>query len=193
MYQLIKGINHIHSSGFIHRDLKPANILITQQGEVKIADFGLSKAINIRQNRMTPGWITLWYRPLEMLLGQQEYSQVVDIWSIGCIFSELINLEPLFDQDKNYDMIVSIIDKRGFPIDWEGMNNFSKIEKFNQWKQKQKQSIKLISRNLCDQGNDLLDKMLDTNPNKRITARQCLQHVLYKIIYKFIQKKALFL
>lgn len=89
LYQLLEALRYCHSRRIIHRDLKPQNILINKSGALKLADFGLSRAFTIPMNRYTHEVVTLWYRPPEILLGAKVYSTTVDIWSAGCIFSEM--------------------------------------------------------------------------------------------------------
>jgi cyclin-dependent kinase len=91
MYQLLLGINFCHSQGIMHRDLKPQNLLINRHGQLKIADFGLARAFAIPMRTYTHEVVTLWYRAPEILLGSRHYSVGVDMWSIGCIFAEMIN------------------------------------------------------------------------------------------------------
>ena len=90
LYQMLLGIVYCHSHRIIHRDLKPQNLLIDTSGCVKLADFGLARAFSIPIHTLTHEVVTLWYRAPEILLGQKEYSLPVDIWSIGCIFAEMV-------------------------------------------------------------------------------------------------------
>lgn len=85
MKQLLEGVAFLHQQKFLHRDLKSANILLTAQGVVKIADFGLGRKARL-DGRYTSKVVTLWYRAPEILLGAREYSNKVDMWSLGCIF-----------------------------------------------------------------------------------------------------------
>lgn len=87
----------------MHRDLKPQNILINKKGSVQLADFGLARAFGLPVKTYTHEVVTLWYRPPEILLGQKQYSTPVDIWSIGCIFSEMAHKIPLFIGDSEID------------------------------------------------------------------------------------------
>ena len=80
----------------MHRDLKTANVLISQNYSVKIADFGLARTYSIPIRPYTHEVVTLWYRAPEILLGSQEYSTPIDIWSVGCIFSEIVTKRGLF-------------------------------------------------------------------------------------------------
>ena len=87
----------------MHRDLKPQNLLIDKDGNVKLADFGLARAFGLPVKTYTHEVVTLWYRAPEILLGCKEYSTPIDIWSIGCIFAELLGRAPLFPGDDYLD------------------------------------------------------------------------------------------
>ena len=80
----------------MHRDLKPQNLLINREGILKLADFGLARAFGIPVKNFTHEVVTLWYRAPDILLGSKNYSTSVDIWSVGCIFAEVVNRKALF-------------------------------------------------------------------------------------------------
>lgn len=109
--QLFNGLAYMHAMNIIHRDMKGSNILLNSKGELKIAgtlkinphlflDFGLARSELLDQpkvsNMYTNRVVTLWYRPPELLLGSVTYDKSIDMWSAGCIFLELINLQPVF-------------------------------------------------------------------------------------------------
>ena len=89
MLQLLTGLAEIHNNGVLHRDLAPSNILITKDGVIKIADFGLSRFIASPDKPMSKGVITKYYRPPEIFFQAEYYSFSIDIWSAGCILAEM--------------------------------------------------------------------------------------------------------
>ena len=99
MQQMCEGLFFIHTNKIIHRDMKAANILITKTGTLKLADFGLARAISINKagqpNRYTNRVVTLWYRPPELLLGERNYGPAVDMWGAGCIMAEMWTRSPI--------------------------------------------------------------------------------------------------
>jgi serine/threonine protein kinase len=76
----------------LHRDLKPQNLLIDRRGYIKLADFGLARAFGMPVRTYTHEVVTLWYRAPEILLGSKFYSTSVDVWSLGCVFAEMVSL-----------------------------------------------------------------------------------------------------
>ena len=92
MLQVLQGVAYLHQKHVIHRDIKGANILLSSKGEVKLADFGLARIFYPGDERVnyTNRVVTLWYRAPELLLGARNYSEAVDMWSVGCVFAELV-------------------------------------------------------------------------------------------------------
>ena len=91
MHQLLDGIAYCHKHRVLHRDLKPQNLLIDKGGRIKLADFGLARAFALPVRLYTHEVVTLWYRAPEILLGAKSYCTAVDVWSLGCIFAEMVN------------------------------------------------------------------------------------------------------
>ncbi|KAK3352153.1 serine/threonine-protein kinase prk1 [Neurospora tetraspora] len=99
MYQLLQGVQYLHTNWVLHRDLKPANIMVTSSGEVKIGDLGLARIFKQPIHNLYMGdkvVVTIWYRAPELLLGSKHYTTAIDLWAVGCIFAELLSLRPIF-------------------------------------------------------------------------------------------------
>lgn len=94
MRDLLEGIAYLHDRKIVHRDLKTSNLLYSNEGILKICDFGLARKAT--QSLMTQEVITMWYRPPELLLGEYHYSVELDVWSVGCIMAELVLRDALF-------------------------------------------------------------------------------------------------
>ena len=112
LYQLLLGVHRLHSSGIIHRDLKPGNLLVNSECDVKIADLGMARGIvpggrvgsegedrdgkRVVGALMTEYVVTRWYRAPEILYSGGVYGTGIDMWSVGCIFYELLMRKPIF-------------------------------------------------------------------------------------------------
>lgn len=88
----MEGLAFCHLHHILHRDLKPQNLLVDRKGNIKVADFGLARSFGLPVRSYTQEVVTLWYRPPEILLGSKFYTTSVDIWSLGCIFAEMVSL-----------------------------------------------------------------------------------------------------
>jgi cyclin-dependent kinase len=108
MRQLCEGVSFCHGKRILHRDLKPQNLLIDRQGNLKLADFGLARAVGVPLRVYTHEVVTLWYRSPEILLGGRQYSTPVDMWAVGCIFAEMYTRQPLLPGDSEIDQIFKI-------------------------------------------------------------------------------------
>ena len=108
MYQLLRGIEYCHSHNIIHRDVKPENILISKNGALKLCDFGFARTMSIG-GKYTDYVATRWYRAPELLVGDVEYGKGVDVWAVGCIFTEISNGMPLFPGESDLDQLAHIM------------------------------------------------------------------------------------
>ncbi|XP_023916907.1 probable serine/threonine-protein kinase At1g09600 [Quercus suber] len=114
MQQLLCGLDHCHSHGILHRDIKGSNLLIDQNGNLKIGDFGLATFFNQKQP-LTSRVVTLWYRPPELLLGATDYGVSVDLWSTGCILAELFAGKPIMPGRTEVEQLHKIFKLCGSP------------------------------------------------------------------------------
>jgi len=117
MIQLLRGVAHLHDNWIIHRDLKTSNLLLSHKGVLKIADFGLAREYGSPLKEYTAVVVTLWYRSPELLLATKKYSTGVDIWSVGCIFGELMLMKALFPGKNEKDQLDKIFKDLGTPND----------------------------------------------------------------------------
>jgi len=182
--QLLHGIAYCHSHRVLHRDLKPQNLLIDQKkGALKLADFGLARAFGIPIRTYTHEVVTLWYRAPEILLGSRHYSTPVDVWSIGCIFSEMANQRPLFPGDSEIDHLLKIFQKLGTPDEsvWKGIEGLPDFKKtFPKWKTKGLDKMDGVAHALGVHGVHLLEGLLKFTPNERISCRRSLEHPYFE-------------
>lgn len=174
LYQLLQGIAYCHAHRVLHRDLKPQNLLIDVQGNIKLADFGLARAFGVPVRTYTHEVITLWYRAPEILLGTRYYSTSVDIWSIGCIFAEMVQRRALFQGDSEVDQLFRIFRILGTPDEklWPGVTKLPDYKAvFPSWPP---QNMKDVITQMDAEGLKILMKMLIYEPNSRISAKQAL-------------------
>jgi len=176
-HQLNAGLLYCHSHRILHRDLKPQNLLIDRRNNLKLADFGLARAFGIPMRTYTHEVVTLWYRAPEVLLGSRHYSTAIDMWSVGCIFAEMIMRgNPLFPGDSEIDQIFKIFRILGTPNEkvWPGVSQLPDYkETFPQWS---RQDLQNILPQLDEDGLDLLMQTLTYDTAKRISAKRALIH-----------------
>lgn len=188
MYQILLGMDHLHGKKVLHRDLKPQNILINSEGKVKITDFGLSRTYSIPIKVYTKEILSLWYRAPELVLGMDYYSIGIDMWSIGCIFAELILKKPIFKSDSEINLLFKQFKILGKP-DEKTMPGFKTFPLFNsRFPDINKISLDLEFKGTCAENSkeaiDLLNKMFIFNPAKRITCREALKDKFFEEILK---------
>ena len=191
MYQILRGMKYCHSAGILHRDLKPRNLLVNSNWDLKIWDFGLSRA-DIPEfyewGSMTDYISTRWYRAPELLFGSVYYTGAVDVWSIGWIFAELLtrtSFLPGTDTENQLELIIEMI---GIPnkdtIDklWGGKTpefiNGSKIRSDDETEE-----FKTRFKDVNETALDLMKKMLKFDPSERITINNAIKHDFFSDLH----------
>ncbi|XP_076859210.1 cyclin-dependent kinase 11B isoform X2 [Brachyhypopomus gauderio] len=182
MIQLLRGVRHLHDNWILHRDLKTSNLLLSHKGILKIGDFGLAREYGSPLKPYTPVVVTLWYRGPELLLGAKEYSTAVDMWSVGCIFGELLTQKPLFPGKSEIDQINKIFKDLGSPSEkiWPGYGELPAVKKMTFTDYPYNNLRKRFGALLSDQGFDLMNKFLTYCPSKRISADEALKHEYFR-------------
>ncbi|KCZ82542.1 CMGC/CDK protein kinase [Anncaliia algerae PRA339] len=170
--QIVDGMCYLRDKNILHRDLKTANILVDECYNIKIADFGLAKYRNPEYN--TPGVVTLWYRAPEILLNSTEYDFSSDVWSLGCIFAEMLLRKPIFQGNCVLTQLESIIYVLGSINDksYPGVNKLPDFDKILL-----PQSVNHfddILENVDTHACTLLKKLLVLDPKKRISVKEVL-------------------
>ncbi|KAI4387807.1 hypothetical protein MLD38_000209 [Melastoma candidum] len=175
MKQLLAGLEHCHIHGVVHRDIKTSNILLNNEGVLKIADFGLANVINPNSRRqLTSRVVTLWYRPPELLMGSTSYGVSVDLWSVGCVFAELLMRKPLLKGRTEVEQLHKIFRLCGPPPDdyWKTC----KIPQATMFKPQQsyESCLRERCRGVPPSALSLMETLLSIEPHKRGTASSAL-------------------
>jgi mitogen-activated protein kinase 1/3 len=182
LYQLLCGVKYIHSANVIHRDLKPSNILLNANCDLKLCDFGLSRGLGDEKEQnpsdLTEYVVTRWYRAPEIMLSVQDYSRGIDVWSVGCIFAEMLGRKPLFPGNDYIHQLKLITTVVGTPTEEElwyvtnprarrfmlGLPATERLDMAHKFPDSNADAL------------DLLCRMLILDPAKRITVAESLEH-----------------
>ncbi|KAL7087232.1 hypothetical protein ACP275_13G054900 [Erythranthe tilingii] len=190
LYQLLRALKYIHTASVYHRDLKPKNILANANCKLKICDFGLAR-VALSDTPTTIFWTdyvaTRWYRAPE-LCGSffSKYTPAIDIWSIGCIFAEVLTGKPLFPGKNVVHQLDLITDLLGTP----SMDTISRVrnEKARRYltSMRKKQPIPFAQKfpNADPPALRLLEKLLAFDPKDRPTAQEALADPYFKGLAK---------
>ncbi|XP_037491195.1 mitogen-activated protein kinase 4 isoform X2 [Jatropha curcas] len=196
LYQLLRGLKYLHSADVLHRDLKPDNLLLNAEGHLKIADFGLAR-IKSKTDPMTEEVVKRWYRAPELLMKHSsDYTEAIDIWSVGCILGEIMTGEPLFPGNKNRRQLKLINKLIGSPDDNARRQDFA--ARFHDMfpnvnARRQDFAARFHDmfpnvRNMSKDAVDLLERMLVFDSNRRITVDDALSHP-YLAHYHNVEKE----
>ncbi|XP_014599399.1 PREDICTED: cyclin-dependent kinase 9-like [Polistes canadensis] len=183
LQQILNGLFYIHKRQVIHRDIKSANILITKNGILKIADFGLARWFSEVMAKQTKGYtnkvVTLWYRPPELLLGSKMYGPPIDIWGVGCIMAEMWIRMPLMRGDTEQKQLLCISQLCGSITKkvWPKVTECPLYNKMNLPEDQTRKVKERLGKFIKDSNAlDLLDNLLLLDPDKRIDTNNALDH-----------------
>ncbi|XP_018644985.1 serine/threonine kinase [Schistosoma mansoni] len=183
LYQLLRGLAYCHDRHILHRDLKPQNLLISIQGELKLADFGLARAKSVPSRTYSHEVVTLWYRPPDVLLGSTCYTASLDIWGVGCIFTEMISGVATFPGSKDsVDQLDKIFRVMGTPCEetWPGVSKLPKYKTLRLHFYPNRPLHRVISRlSRAPHAESLALQFLQLQPSKRISARAAMRSAYF--------------
>ena len=181
IYQIVCGVNYLHSLKYIHRDIKPDNILISSEGKIILTDFDLCRQESKgKDDPMTRTAVTLYYRAPELFFGDSYYGNKIDIWSIGCVFAELIIGKPIFKANNELGTLSNIIEIIGCPSEenWPGVSQLPNYLPFTGGEFKLGKMLE--EGGLSKEGIDIVTKMLMLDPKKRPSCEEILKDEYFK-------------
>lgn len=205
LLQLTSAVEYLHSNWILHRDLKTSNLLMNNRGQMKVADFGMARYYGDPPPKLTQLVVTLWYRAPELLLGAEKYGAEIDLWSVGCIFGELLKKEPLLQGKNEVDELSKVSLNRipsskepqmftntepeifelcGTPTEttWPNFKRLPNARSLRLPSTSQTTGAVIRARFplLTNAGTSLLTSLLSLNPSQRPTATEVLQHPYFK-------------
>ncbi|KAM9250285.1 cyclin-dependent kinase 20 isoform 4-T4 [Cariama cristata] len=174
MAMTLRGLGHCHRQRILHRDLKPANLLLDGRGHLKLADFGLARILAAPRGRPYSHQVaTRWYRAPELLYGARHYDEGVDLWAVGCIFGELLNLSPLFPGENDIEQLCCVLRALGTPSPsaWPELSELPDYPKIR-FRRQDPAPLELLVPEADPDALDLLRRFLRYPSRQRLRAHQ---------------------
>lgn len=179
LYQILRGLKYIHSASVLHRDLKPSNLLVNSNCDLAICDFGLARGFDDDAGKLTEYVVTRWYRAPELLCETKDYDEAIDVWSVGCIFAEMLRRKPFFRGDTpqhQLETIVSVLGKPGDGALEKIQHEAARKAIFAGAECEPYPFASYFPRDTSPTALDLLAKMLVFDPAARATVDAALEH-----------------
>ncbi|KAJ6794404.1 mitogen-activated protein kinase 4 [Iris pallida] len=185
LFQLLRGVKYLHSANVLHRDLKPGNLLINANCDLKICDFGMARTTGRKDQIMTEYVVTRWYRAPELLLSCDTYGFGIDVWSVGCIFAELLGRRPIFPGTECLNQLKLIVDVLGTmsDADLSFVDNPKARKYIKSLSYSPAIPLSTLYPNAPPLAIDLLQKMLVFDPSKRISVTEALDHPYMSLLF----------
>ncbi|KAG9396591.1 Protein kinase domain [Carpediemonas membranifera] len=208
IWQVLKGLEFLHTQTVVHRDIKPENLLISANGSLKIADFGFARCLESDITLLTEYVSTRWYRAPELLVGYPNYGHAVDIWAVGCLYYEMRTAQPLFPGNSDLDMIARIVRGLG-ALPAEQANSFACNPIYRRHKLPMPRMVNgewstrpqpgptleidaILERScLTAVEADFVKQCLTLQPSKRPTAGKLLEHPLLALSAEALERRRL--
>ncbi|KAF1335979.1 Cmgc/cdk protein kinase, partial [Globisporangium splendens] len=188
LHMLLQGVAELHERKILHRDLKPNNLLLSiSQRTAKITDFGMATTIHDPKDgdgstatKRSIQVVTRAYRAPELFFGEEQYGFEIDVWSVGCIFAELLLRKPFFDGAlSDIDQLSRIFQALGSPAE-NGWHDAAKLPFYLNFKDTHPKPLSEQFPSLSSVGVDLMSQMLQLDPRKRISVQNALKHAFFQ-------------
>ena len=198
VYQSLKALYFCHAAQICHRDLKPSNLLLNEECLLKVADFGLARSLQSLHSEAEKGSVltdyvaTRWYRAPEILLGSTCYSLAVDMWAMGCIVAEMFVGKPLLPGSSTMNQLERILEVTGRP----GKEDIAAIKsKYAETmlmniRAERSRDIAALMKGAPPEAVDMVRRLLDFNPDRRMTVDEALSHPYMKPFYTGTEPRA---